>query len=147
MSTVPQWLIGRYVTSIAIVPGTVSQTTGLFTAGSSMPLTGLLDEIELDQYNDVENIVPMDVRQDNEIIIGSGSRMTLREILSSFTSASFNVLSQVMVGYDYCQVTFTRAGVSFSGIFVCKGYVEGLVRGKSMGSLTIGPSGIAATGI
>lgn len=146
MSTVPQWLLGREVTAIAIIPQTVG-AGGVLTPGTSAPLTGLLDEIAPDEYNDTENIVPMDVRQDNEVIIGSGIRLMLREILSPNTGASFNVLAQAGALYDYVSVTFTRSGLTpFTSFFVIKGYTESIVRGKSMGTLTLGPAGISGGG-
>lgn len=144
MSLVPNWLIGKYVTSIAAIPQTVG-ADGTLTPGSSQPLTGLLDEIGLEQYNDTENIVPMDIRQDNELIIGSGARLTLTEILSRTSGTGFNVLSQIGNANDYVSITFTRATRPFVGIFVIKSYSEALRRGKSTGTMTLGPSGIAAT--
>ena len=137
---VPQWIIGRNVTAFSIAPCTVSASTGVVTVNATQSLSALCEEIALDLENDVENIVPLDVRQDNEVIIGSAARLQLREIMSPSI-----VLTSIAVGYDYAQVTFTRAGKAWTGLFVIKGYGETIVRGKSMDQITLGPAGNAMT--
>lgn len=141
MSSIPTWLVGTAVTAIAITPLTVA-SDGTLTPGTAASLTGHLDEIGLEQANDLENIVPMDVRENNEVITGSGTQLTLVEILAS---ANGNILAGVADAYDYVQASFSRGGKAYTGTFVVKGYGEEIRRGKSVGTLRLSPCGIAAT--
>lgn len=138
MSTIPTWLVGSHVTAISITPLTVAGD-GSFTLGTTQSLTGHLDEITLEQFNETENIAPMDVRQNNEVITGSGANLILIEILSS---SGGNFLAAAGNANDYVQASFARGGKSFTGQFVVKNYSEGLRRGKSVGTLRLAPAGI-----
>lgn len=139
--SIPTWLVGTAVTAISITPLTVA-SDGTLTAGSAASLTGHLDEISLEQSNDLETIVPLDVRQNNEVITGSGTQLTLIEILAS---SGGNILAAVSNTYDYVLASFARGGKSYTGTFVVKGYGEGIRRGKSVGTLRLAPCGIAVT--
>ena len=141
MSSIPTWLVGTAVTAISITPLTVA-SDGTLTAGSADSLTGHLDEINLEQANDLENIAPMDVRHNNEVITGSGTQLTLVEILAS---SSGNILAGVSNAYDYVSASFSRGGKAYTGTFVVKGYGEGIRRGKSVGTLRLAPCGIAVS--
>ena len=134
----PAWLTGAGVTSIVITPLTVNPD-GTFTVGTAQSLTGHLDEIVLEQYNKLENITPLDEREDNEVIIASGTSLVLIEILAK-SSGCF--LAAVGNATDYVQAGFARGGHTFSGTFVIKGYKETIRRGKSVGELTVSPCGI-----
>ena len=145
MSAIPNWLVGRNVTSISITPQTVGATTGTLTAGTLVTLAGLLDEISLEQTNETENIAPLDVRQNNEVITGSGTSLTLTEILSANTGTTYNVLSQAAQSTDIAVVTFTRQGKVWTITGVIGSYSERIVRGKSVGTCNLKPTGIGAT--
>jgi|GEM_PF-2578098 len=135
---IPDWLTGAGVIAIVITPLTVAND-GTFTVGTTQSLTGHLDEITLEQYNQLENITPLDSRQDNEVIVASGTNLNLYEILSR---ANGNFLSLVGNGTDYVQAGFSRGGKSFAGTFVVRSYKESLRRGKSVGILSLSPCGI-----
>ena len=134
---IPPWLIGSAVTAVSITPLSVA-SDGTLTAGTSISLTGHLDEITLEQYNHTENIVPLDTRQDNEVIVASGTAMTLIEIL---TRTGGNFLAAVGNSGDYVSAGFARGGKTWSGTFVVKGYVEMIRRGKCVGTLRLAPCG------
>ena len=135
---IPPWLTGLAVTNIVITPLTVN-ADGTFTLGTVQSLSGHLDEIVLEQYNLLENITPLDSRQDNEVIIGSGTTIQLVEILAR---SSGNFLSAAGNGFDYIQATFARGGSTYTGTFVVKGYKETIRRGKSVGIMAMSPCGI-----
>jgi hypothetical protein len=141
MSNIPTWLVGTAVTAISITPLTVG-SDGSLSAGSLASLTGHLDEINLEQVNDLENIVPMDERLNNEVITGSGTLLTLVEILAH---SGGNILAGIVNAYDYVQASFSRGGKAYTGTFVVKGYSEGIRRGKSVGKLSLSPCGIVVT--
>lgn len=134
---IPPWLTGLAVTNIVITPLTVNPD-GTFTLGTAQSLSGHLDEIALEQYNLLENITPLDSRQDNEVIVGSGTTIQLIEILAK---SGGNSLSSAGNGFDYIDATFTRGGSTYTGTFVVKGYKETIRRGKSVGILTMSPCG------
>lgn len=143
MSVVPPWLVGRNVTAISIT-GETAGSDGTLTPGSTITLTGHLDEITLDQVNDTENIVPLDVRQNNEVITGSGTSMSIVEILSAYGTTG-NLLATVAESLDLAVFTYTRGGKAFTCTHVIKGYTEGIRRGKSVGTMSLGPAGVAPT--
>lgn len=147
MAAVPTWLIGKYVTSITII-GLAASSTGALSATGTYALTGLLDEITPTATNDTENIVPLDVRQNNEVIVGTGQSLTLVEILNQQWSGGVvgNCLAQVAYNNDYAQFTFTRGGIPFTEIYVIGEYAESIRRGKSVGTLTVKPAGITGGG-
>ena len=153
MSVVPQWVVGRFVTAISIQGLTVNAATGVVTPVSpALLLTALLEEISLQISNTVNNIVPLDIRQDNEVITGTGFQLTLTELLSPTpiyslsngvtTIANGPELATVAMLFDYAQFTFTRAGHAWTFVAVIKEYAESVRRERAQGVLTIGPAGI-----
>ena len=156
MASIPTWLIGKYVTSISVQPLTPNLSTGLLgpltiSGLTAFVMTGQLDEITPTSANDTENIVPLDVRQNNEVIIGSGTSLTLVEILNQnlYTSTNGpgtfagNVLMQLAARADYAFITFTRGGSIWSSYFVVGEYGQSIRRGKSVGTMSLKPCGIA----
>lgn len=144
MSVVPTWLIGRFVTAISVIPQTVG-SDGTLTAGTSHSMTGRLDEITWTGENTTESIMGFDTRQDNKVITESGVTLELTEILDQQAATNTNVLSAVYAASDYVLVTFTRGGKAFTGFFTVGTYNESLVRGKSVGKLSLLPCGLAPT--
>ncbi len=137
----PDWLTGAGVTAIVVTPLTVN-TDGTFTVGTGQSLTGHLDEITLEQVNTLQNITPLDERQDNEVIVGSGTTLTLVEILSKVNGC---FLSAIGNSTDYVQAGFARGGHTYLGTFVIRRYRESIRRGKSVGELVISPCGIGVS--
>lgn len=140
-NTLPNWLTGAGVTAIVITPLTVNPD-GTFSVGTANSLTGRLDEIGLEQVNTLANITPLDERQDNEAIVGSGTTLTLIEILAKLNGC---ILSAVGNSCDYVQAGFARGGHTYSGTFVVKSYRETIRRGKSVGELVVSPCGVGVS--
>lgn len=143
-ANVPTWLIGKFVTGMAAI-GQIVATNGDLSNDTTYSLVTLLDEITPEATNDTENIVPLDVRQNFEVIVGSGQAITLVEILNQQTGTSApagNCLQQLSYAYDIALITFTRSGLVFSGYFTIGSYGESIRRGKSVGTLTCKPAGI-----
>lgn len=130
----PNWLIGKNVTNISIA-GITIDASGTITVASSSSLVGQLDEIQPNSHNTTEEINAMDRRAENEVIISSGSGLTLVEILKR----SGNVLAPIGENYDHCQIVFTRGGRTHTGQYVIKDYNETMRKGKSVGQMTVGP--------
>lgn len=142
---IPTWLIGKFVTGLVAV-SLSADSQGNLTTDNTFAMTGLLDEITPTSTNDTENIVPLDVRQNNEVIVGSGSSLTLVEILNQQTgnqAPAGNCLQQIAFASDYMGFTFSRSGLVYTGYFVIGEYSEGIRRGKSVGTLSVKPCGIA----
>ncbi len=134
--------------------GDVVHYAGFGGLNAGFVMTGLLDEITPTFTNDTENIVPLDVRQNFEVIIGTGASLTLVEILNQNNSApggsasggtSGNCLMQIAFSADTMLFTFTRGVNVFTAYFVIGEYSESIRRGKSVGTLQVKPSGIAPT--
>lgn len=144
MPTIPTWLIGKFLTGMTIIGQDVADD-GTLSNNTSYILVGLLDEITLTATNDTENIVPLDVRQNFEVIVGSGQAFTLMEILNQQTGVAApqgNCLQQATYTNDICLFTFTRGTLSFSCYGTVGDYSESIRRGKSVGTANFKPAGI-----
>lgn len=135
---IPTWLIGTAVTNLTVTPLTLG-ADGTLTPGTTQSLTGHLDAIDLKQENVTEPVMPLDNRLQNDVIVASRTELTLAEIL---THSAGNFLAAVANASDYCSATFSRGGLTFTGNFVVLSYREGIRRGKSVGTLSLGPCGL-----
>ena len=132
MVAIPVWLTGQHVTACAIIPQTVS--SGTFTPGSSKNLVGSIDGIEIDSTPELEEISPITTTRLNHVVLKSGTRITLTEILQS---SGEKMLAAAAVAADYFQVTLTRGGQAWSFYGARGSYNESLQRGRSVASLTV----------
>lgn len=133
MTAIPAWLIGVNATTVNIIGQTIA-ANGTLTPGATTSLVGQLDEIEIDITNETENITPMDVRQNNYVIVGEDATITLTEILKR---SGTNILAALSSSYDVAQFNLTRGAQSWSFYGTIGGYNEGLRRGKSVGRMPL----------
>lgn len=133
MTGIPVWILGRHLTTASLTQQLIA-SDGTFTPGSSWSLLGQLDEIDVETTNELENITPMDVRQNNYVPVSTESTFTLTEILKS---NGVNILANAAVAGDYWYVVLTRGGQSWGFYGVVESYNEGLRRRKTTGRLVL----------
>lgn len=133
MTAIPVWLLGQHVSACAITPQSVA-ANGTLSAGAASSLVGSLDGIELDSTPELEEISPITTSRLNNVVVKSGTRITLTEILKSNGT---NILPAAAVAADYFYVAITRGGQSWAFYGARGTYTESIQRGKSVASLTL----------
>jgi hypothetical protein len=137
----PDWLLGRGLTTISVVPGTM--VAGIFTAGTSKSFFTCVDEIEWSVEPGNTDIRPITQFHRHMVPTSRGNGFRLREILrataSTVVGASGNSLADMFVGFEYFSVVFTRATRTFTGYYSNGGYTENPAAEKSTGTATFLP--------
>jgi len=151
MAVLPDWLLGRGITTIQVTPQE-------FSGGMLLPPVGattvdfftVVDGIELDFDVEQLEVSPTRSRQKNMVILSTGATFTLTEILRRNPgvpgTSAFNSLAALFMAYDYFLLVFTRAGRSFRFYAVNSGYRERIARGKCTGEARFGPVGTVEAG-
>lgn len=140
MVAVPSWLLGKHATTITITGQDISGT-GMLTnaAAGAKSLVGYLDEISINAENTTEMIQSMDVRRENEVIVGTRTTITFTEILKANDSSGtpLNILADAAMLFDYAKAIITRGGRTWTFYGLIKDYNEDIRRGKSTGRLQL----------
>jgi hypothetical protein len=147
---IPDWLLGRGITTISVTPQTYS--AGTLTDGTVTSYYTVVDEINWSREVQTEEIAPITSQQINNVRLAAGDSFTLQEILRSLAGGagtSFNTLAQVAHTSEYHKVIFTRPGASgfqtWTGFFLLAGYDEAIRRGKSTGVARFVPIQVGET--
>lgn len=131
---IPAWLTsGNGPFAVTLTPGTRTPTTGAFSPGTLVTMTGELDDIAFDGDVVTENIRPMNRRKANHVIIEDDSNITLFELLKY---EGVNILAAQVYGSDYFKIIITRGaqGWTFYGV---RGFPRETIRnGKSVTAVT-----------
>lgn len=135
MAAIPVWLTsgGGPFTAI-IVPQTVSTTDGTLSDGTTVALTGVLDDIEFSNNPILENIRPMSSTKANHVLIEDNVSMTLVEIMKSVGT---NILAAQNAAAGVFKVTFTRGAQAYVYYGRRGAYNERVANGKSVTRLTL----------
>jgi len=135
MAAVPQWLTGRFVSSVTVTPLDFEAATGNLIAGTVaiQTLTGLVDEIDVNGEETTENIVALTSTRDNEVPIEDNTSISLTEILRSGAGNSLLAKCWATAGAgDYAQVSIVRDQNTWTFVGVMQSYSESLRKGKSV---------------
>lgn len=135
----PNWLLGRNVTTVTVSPATVAGD-GTFSVGAGVSFTGFIDGIEVNAQNTTENIQSIDQRRANYVITESETSVTLTEILKGNDSSATpkNLLAQIAFnGNDIQQFSMNRGGRVFTFLGVVSTYAENINKGKSTGKMEL----------
>lgn len=147
MVAIPIWLIGKHVSAITITPQDIA-SDGTLSNNSvgAKSLVGMLDQIEMNQENDLENIQALDIRRNNNVIVGTGTSFTLTQILrqndvagtpTNILAAVSNGMTGLSGGADIHLINITRGGRSFAFYGIARSYNETINRGKSTCRLVV----------
>jgi hypothetical protein len=78
-----QYAVGRNLTVVALTPQTVNPTTGIITPGTTVVITGLVDELDPEETVTHEEISPITTPRENWVPTMYGARLRVVEIVTS----------------------------------------------------------------
>lgn len=134
MATVPLWLTaGNGPFTVVMTPQSVG-TDGTLSDGTSVALTGVLDDISFANNPTLDNIRPMSLKRANNVLIEDNPSITLVEIMKS---AGTNILAAQNAASLYFKVVFTRGAQAYTYYGIRGAYGEQVANGKSLATLTL----------
>jgi hypothetical protein len=133
MTAIPTWLRGNHTSVCSITPQSVA-SDGTLSDGATSSLVGSIDGISINTTAELEEISPMTTTRHNNVIIKSGTSLSLTEILKSNGT---NILAAASSVADVFRVNITRGPQSWAFYGVRSTYTEDLQKGKSVGVLTL----------
>ena len=149
MAVVPQWLLGKNVSGVVITGQVVAADGTLSDAATSgvQPLTAVVDEITLTNAPRIEEISPMTVDKENDVILKRRTTMRVACVMEKSRAGlgandKINPLEWMAITYDYVKLVFVRAGRTWTFIGPIVGYEEPLRVGRNVNVLEIGMAGI-----
>lgn len=139
MATIPNWLLGRHLTSVTLTGQSVD-ASGNMSAGTAQPMTTLIENIEfgvdpaLVQVNAVNDTVA------NYMLPLDDYTITITEIIrANATPVLLLFAANYAVGY----FVFTRGSNTFAMYCIRGAFADGVKDpGKNTVSLTLRPVGI-----
>lgn len=139
--TIPNFLRGRHLTGVSIIPQIVG-AGGVLTAvtASTLTLTGVIDSVRLSMSPVMSDVNAVNSPYVNNIIEADDSSIVLTEILRNGDSSAtpVNLLANFAYNYDVCQVSFTRGGRAWSMYGIRGAFSDGVTqRGKNVAELTL----------
>lgn len=146
MPAIPPWALGRHVTAITIRAFSAAPDGTLTGVGvGAITITGIIDEIDLDEDAGAQNVPPVTSPHESMILVRQSDTYILTEILRSNTG--LNILAAAyyattgttpnVVRCDYANVNITRAGKTFGFYGLMADYTESIRQGKNTGRLTL----------
>lgn len=135
MAQLPPWVIGRYVTNMAIYAVTEA-LDGTLTDGSSAALTSKLQSIELASDPETAEVSAMDATVQNMMLLKENNGIVVSEILQRAGSAP-NVLAAWATSNSVGKFVFSRGGKTWSGYYRRGPYHETFDKGAAVGRLTL----------
>lgn len=137
MAAIPNWLVGRHVTTLTLTPLSVD-TGGNITevTASACAFYGVLNEVNFESRVVTENISPMDSMQENNVVIEYGSTLRLGEIMKRTGS---NLGAFLAFNYMYVKYVLARGAQSYTGYGVIGNYSEDLTKQRGNANLEIQP--------
>jgi hypothetical protein len=133
-AVIPDWFTtGNGPFAVTLTPGTRDAGTGVFTPGTTVPLTGVLDDVMFGGDVIKDNIRPMSRKKANHVIVEEDSDITLVEILKYGTRS---LLFAAVYTADYFKVVVTL-GLDVWTFYGSRGFpVTSPKNGKSTVSVT-----------
>lgn len=141
MATIPQWLLGRHLTSVVITPQTVA-AAGTLSDGTAKTVTTVVDSIQASINPVHEEINPVNSTRANNVITHDDSSLTL-SIIEVNNGSDPNPLEALVLTNDVFKVVFTKGtqtsfAATWTGYFTrgsCNFGISG--RGKQIASLEL----------
>jgi len=148
---VPEWLIGRGITTITVTAQEFSGGVLATPAGqSAVDFFTVVDRIYYEHEVELVDVSPTTSRQRNMVILTTGGTFTLTENMrraSAGGAHSFNGLALLFHTWDYFRLVFTRAEKTYTFYAVNGGFTEEVGRGKSPAQAHFAPAGTVETGV
>lgn len=113
---VPLWAVGRNLTLVQITPQSADSSTGVLTPGTTVVLTGVVDELEPEETVTTEEISPLTSFRENHVSLMVGTRLRLVEILTSPASVvntrgpQLLLLKSTLLAVGYARIQWTHGG-------------------------------------
>jgi len=140
MPSIPNPFLGRNISSLAIVPGTID-ATGSWSDGTSKSILAVSENIRKTQRNELENISAINARRKNYVIIESETQYVIEGFIlandATAATSTTNPVNNYVQVYDYLKLTFGRAGLTDTFYSVVESYEEQWVKGKCTFTLTV----------
>lgn len=141
MPSIPQFLLGRDLTSVVITPQTVA-ANGALSDGTAKTVTTVVDSIQASINPVHEEINPVNSTLANNVITHDDSSLTL-SIIEVNNGSDPNPLEAIVLTNDVFKVVFTKgtatgSTVTWTGYFTrgsCNFGISG--RGKQIASLEL----------
>lgn len=112
------YAVGRHLTLVQITPQTANASTGVLTPGTTVVVTGLVDELEAEEVVTTEEISPITTFRENHVGIMHGTRVRVAEILT-FPASVVNtrgpqllLLKSTFLATGYVRIQWTHGGNS-----------------------------------
>jgi hypothetical protein len=147
--SIPQWAIGKHITSVLFVPQTVSTTDGsLSDTTPTRQFFGHLENIEEDVSFEMENISAMDRPYKNMVPIEQGATVRLTEFESPISNSSLNNLAAAAAfGATYFKYTLVRGVNSFVGYGVLESYKMSASKASVKAQFALAPIDVGTASI
>lgn len=131
-----QYALGRHLTTVALTPLTPDPTTGIFSPGATIVITGIVEELDQEEFVTLEEIGPITSPRGNEVAVMYGSRLRVAEILTRQASVAGTVGPQLpllrntfIAGSGHCLIEWTHGG-NTNDKYGVYGGMRGPFRGK-----------------
>jgi hypothetical protein len=135
MTAIPVWLTtGNGPFTVVLTPQTVSTTDGTLSDGTTVALTGVLDDIQFASNPQLEDISPMSTTRSNMVRIKENNSVTMTEIMKS---AGTNILAAQAAASDVFKVVITRGAQAYTFYGRRGAFTDHPVNGKSAAQLTL----------
>lgn len=121
---VPNWVIGRTVTTFTLTPAG---------GGTAQSLAGCWDEVDIDCETETEEISAADAELQNTVILKDAWRIRCVQILKVTTT---NPLAAIWKNTDLLTLDLVHGGNSWSLTLARTGYTENIRKGRSVGIFT-----------
>ena len=138
MASIPNWLIGRNVTSVAVTPQ-IADSAGLLSASAvgAQTFTTIVDEIQNTGAITTQEISALTARRRNEVLIEEDDSLVLTEIMRSSAGSVLAAACWTAADEpDWGLIVFTRGGNAVTFYAAMVGYEEDVQKGKSVARLT-----------
>lgn len=136
----PGFQLGRAMTSLVVTPLTVSSTGTIATTTPIATLTGTLETFDYTSTNELEEISAVTARNQNNMIVSTGTECTIEVLMKAGSDAAFavNAIGAIANGADYAQVVLVQYGMNWSFQGVIKSFNHGIKgKGKVSGTLVV----------
>lgn len=108
------YAVGRHLTVVSLTPMAANASTGVLTPGTTVTITGLVDELEAEEQVTTEEISPITSARENHVGLMYGARLRVAEILT-YPASVANVrgpqlllLKSTLLSVGYCRVNWTH---------------------------------------
>lgn len=131
----PAWLLGKHLTQVTVVPYTIDPVTGAWTAGTSLDVWGVMDDLDHQTNVEFEDIRPIHSTQQNEEAISFGNAVVLTTLKKSDSGQKLHGLVNTYAGQG-ALLTWVEGKETFAGYFKV-GQLRGGMKGHGRQAVSV----------